>query len=328
MNLIDVSIKRPTFITMIIFAIMVVGMVALRAIPIDLFPKMDFPIVSVTASYPGAAPQEIESLITKPLEDQLSTISGIKSIRSYAAEGTSSVIIEFNMDVPIRKAAEDAREKVAFARRFFPDDVEAPIVQTFDPGAFPVIFYGFSGGTNLALSEYAEDVIKLNLQQIEGVGNVMVFGQQLAEIQVRLDAERLAAYNVPVNTVLGTLRATNADTPGGRVEAGGKQEVLRLTGKYRSLDEIKDTYIPLPTGGTVQVRDIADVVPAQQDGASRARINGRGGIIVAIAKQSDANTVAVSHAVKAEVAQLAKAMPEGYQLSLVRDQSSFIEDSV
>ncbi|MFN3432414.1 MAG: efflux RND transporter permease subunit, partial [Candidatus Sericytochromatia bacterium] len=269
-----------------------------------------------------------ETLITKNLEDQVSTISGIKSVSSYAAEGVSTVIIEMNMDVPIRKAAEDVREKVAFARRLLPDEVEAPIVQTFDPGAFPVIFYGFSGDSNLALSEYAEDNIKQRLQQIPGVGNVLVFGQQLAEVQLRLDAEKMAAYNVPINTVLGTLRSANMDTPGGRVEQGASQEVLRLTGKFRSLREIEDTYIALPAGGSVQVKDIADVVFAQQDGATRASINGRNGVIVAVAKQSDANTVAVAHNVRHEVEKLSKEMPAGYKLSLTRDQSSFIEDSV
>jgi HAE1 family hydrophobic/amphiphilic exporter-1 len=328
MNLIETSIKRPTFITMVIFAIVVVGMAVLRSIPVDLFPKMDFPIISVTASYPGAAPEEVESLITKNLEDQVSTISGIKSVSSYAAEGVSTVIIEMNMDVPIRKAAEDVREKVAFARRLLPDEVEAPIVQTFDPGAFPVIFYGFSGDSNLALSEYAEDNIKQRLQQIPGVGNVLVFGQQLAEVQVRLDAEKMAAYNAPINSVLGTLRAANMDTPGGRVEQGASQEVLRLTGKFRSLQEIEDTYIALPSGGSVQVKDIAEVAFAQQDGTTRASINGRNGVIVAVAKQSDANTVSVAHAVHKEVEKLGHEMPAGYQLNMVRDQSTFIEESV
>ena len=328
MNLIDISIKRPTFITMVIFAIVLVGLVVFRTIPIDLFPKMEFPIVSVTATYPGAAPQEIEDLITTKIEDQVSTLNGIKSLKSYAAEGVTSVIIEFNMDVPIRKAAEDVREKIAFARRFLPEDLDAPIVQTFDPGAFPVVFYGLSGDTNLALSEYAEDVIKPRLQQLPGVGNVLVFGQELFEVQVRLDAEKLAAYNVPINTVLATLRSTNLDVPGGRIEHGGSQEVLRLTGKYRSLQEIGDTYVPLPGGGSVQVKDIGQVVAAQQDGATRARINGRGGIIVAAAKQSDANTVQVSHGVKEEVHKFEKTFPPGYKMALVRDQALFIEQSV
>ncbi|MDI6784585.1 MAG: efflux RND transporter permease subunit, partial [bacterium] len=233
MKLAEVSINRPVFTTMIILALVVFGLVSLRLIGIDLFPNIDFPVVTVTTILPGADPEAIETRVTDVIEESVNTISGIKTLRSVSAEGFSQVLIEFELEKDIDVVTQDVRDKVASVRRDLPIDVEPPVIEKMDLQAMPIMALALSGDKPVKeLTRFADKVVKERLQQIIGVGGVRIVGGRDRQIRVWLDANKMEAYKLSAPEVVMALGSENIALPGGRIETNLRELVVKTKGEF------------------------------------------------------------------------------------------------
>ncbi len=308
----DTSIKRPVFATMVIVSFMVLGIVSLGRLGIDLFPEVNFPFVNVLVPYPGAGPEEVETLVTRPIEDAVAGINGVKRVVSTSAEGMAMVGIELRLEIDPQAATAEVREKVAAIRSRLPEQIKDPTINRFDVSALPIATYAV-GSASLASDvtrRMVEDDIKPLLGQIEGVAAVEVNGGQVRELQVNLDPRRLEALNLPITEVAAKLAADNLDVPGGQVRRDGKAVSLRTQGQYKTHSEIENVILRSTGGSTIRVRDVGEVVDGYQDRTSTTRLNGQDAVSFAIRKQSGANTVEVQRKIDAALAKAAPSFPQ------------------
>lgn len=327
MNLSELSIKRPVFITMIIMAIMVLGLFSLDRLPVEMFPKVDIPYVTVITVYPGASPEEIETNISDKLEDEFSSLSELKSMRSQSQENVSMVILEFKIGSDLDAKAADVRDKINAAKYLLPDDAEDPIVYKLDLDSFPIMFFAVSADRPLIdVRKTAEDVVKKEMEKIPGVATVGVFGGKEREIQIVVDRNRLAAKNMNILQIVEALRKDNLNVPVGKLKRGTQESLVRVIGEYVTVEEIERLEIPTPMGN-VRISDVAEVKDAYKDMNQYARLGGENAVNLSLQKQSGANTVAVSEAALKEMAKIEKRLP-GYRVALVADLSRFIKDAV
>jgi HAE1 family hydrophobic/amphiphilic exporter-1 len=299
------SILRPVTITMVVVAILVLGFVSLGKLPVDLYPKMDIPWVTVVAVYPGTSPQEIETLITKPLEDAVSTISGVKNVQSTSSEGSCWVGIEFEMGTDLNNATNDVREKVDAAGFELPRDMDPPVIQKFDLTAEPVVTFALaSPRPPRELRHIADEVVKDRIGKLKGVGSVSISGGDVREIAVAVDKNALEGYGLTINDVVQALQLSNLNLPSGSVKEGKREYAVRAVGEFATPDEIRGVRITTRTGRVVFLSDIAAVADTVAERWNYARVDSRDSITVAVRKQSDANTVQVADAVRAELTAL------------------------
>ena len=337
MNLSSLSIRRPVFVTCLLLLIIVLGLFSFKKLPVDLFPDIAFPIVTVQTPYPGAGPKEIETSISKPLEEELGTISGLKNIRSTNREGVSFVVCEFSLETDIKYAEQQVRDKVSSARVKLPDDIKEPTIRRIDPSDQPIIMLTLNADLPPAQHfDLANEVIKPRLEQISQVGLVQVLGGRKREIHVELDRVKLARANLSVTAIAGRLSATGQNIPSGSVsrEASGQDMVFRTVGEFESVQAISDAAVsffgndqPLTLGDVGSVRD------SLEDPLSYAFWNGDKTLLIYVFKQSGANTVAVSESVKKALTKInddiqikfAAAKPS---LTIVNNQARFISLNV
>jgi hydrophobic/amphiphilic exporter-1 (mainly G- bacteria), HAE1 family len=304
----DTSIKRPVFATMVIVSFMVLGIVAMGRLGIDLFPEVNFPFVNVSVVYPGAGPEEVETLVTRPIEDAVAGINGVKRVISTSTEGFSRVGVELRLEVDPQAAAAEVREKVAAIRERLPEQIKDPTIQRFDVAALPISTYAVgSSEPSDVTRRMVEDDLKPLLGQIDGVAAVEVNGGEVRELQVNLDPRRLEALNLPLTEVAAKLAADNLDVPGGQIKADGKSVSLRTKGEYQSAAEIENVILRSTGGSTVRVKDVGTVVDGYEDRLSTTRLDGADAVSFSIRKQSGANTVDVQNKIDAA---LAKVMPQ------------------
>jgi hydrophobic/amphiphilic exporter-1 (mainly G- bacteria), HAE1 family len=327
----DLSIKKPVFAVMLIGALVVLGWISLQRLGVDLFPRVEFPIVTVSTVLDGASPEVIETDVTDKLEEQVNTLSGIESMNSQSAEGVSRVIIEFGLEQDIDVKAQDVRDKVALAIRELPADAEAPIVQRIDPDSDPIMSVMIAGDTDIAaLTRYADKTVKERLQRLPGVGSVSIVGGREREIRIWLDAGRLRAYGVTAQEVIDAIRRDNAEIPGGILETPGARAELavKTRGKVASVEEFKKIVVAFRANGLpTTVGDVARVEDGLKDERSFAALDGQPGVSLEIRRQSGENTLNVARAVKAEIAKLRASLPPGMRMEVARDISTFIEAS-
>ncbi len=329
MILSSVSIKKPIMMTMVILAFVIFGIVSFTRLPIDLMPDVEFPFVTVQTIYIGAGPEDIETSVIKPLEEQLSTVNELKNITSFCMEGVGFILLEFNMGVDPDIAAIDVKDKVDQILLELPDDLQKPVVGKFDINDQPIVDLALTGpGTPEQLRRMAEDDVKERLLRIGGVATVELSGGREREIHVNLHKERLDALGLSVFQVFPVISSQSASIPAGRVTAGTKEYSVRVQGEFESLDEIRQLRIPLMTGGSVKVSSIADVVDSHKEIRELARFNGENSVGLAILKRPDANTVAVADQVNEELQRLNRSLPPGYRVQVSFDRSQFIEDAV
>ncbi len=311
----DTSIKRPVFATMVIVSFMVLGIVSLGRLGIDLFPEVNFPFVNVIVPYPGAGPEEVETLVTRPIEDAVAGINGVKRVISTSAEGLAMVGIELRLEIDPQAATAEVREKVAAIRARLPEQIKDPTINRFDVSALPIATYAVGSATLASdvTRRMVEDDIKPLLGQIDGVAAVEVNGGQVRELQVNLDPRRLEALNIPITEVAAKLAADNLDVPGGQVRRDGKAVSLRTQGQYKSASEIENVILRSADGSTVRVKDVGEVVDGFQDRTSTTRLNGEDAVSFSVRKQSGANSVEVQRKLDAA---LAKALPSFPQLQI------------
>ncbi|MBU4074629.1 MAG: efflux RND transporter permease subunit, partial [Proteobacteria bacterium] len=329
MWLADTSVKRPVFATMVIMALVVLGVVSYPEIGVDLFPKVDFPIVTISTHLKGASPEVIDVDITDKIEGAVNTINGVKSITSSSTEGDSRVTVEFVLERDIDLAVQDVREKVALIRNKLPDDIDEPRIAKVDPDAQAVMWLNLSGQKTVReLSTYVDEVLKEQLQRINGVGDIQLGGLRLRQVRVWLDAGKLRAYGLTANDVMGALQRQNVELPGGRIESLSKEYTVKVKGEFLNVPDFNDLVIAYDKGAPVRLRDIGKAEDGMEERRSIVRFNGIPAVGMGVQKQSGTNTVAVVNAVKAEIAKINKTLPPGMTLNIAIDQSTFIRRSI
>lgn len=331
MNLYKLSVERPVTIIMITLAVIIIGAISLFNLPIDLLPEIELPIAVVTASYEGVGPTEIEELITKPLENSLSTVSNIKQVSSVSSEGNSIVIAEFTQGTDMEFASLEMREKVDLVKGILPEDSSNPMVIKIDPNATPIVQLSLTqkGETDnlLLLQELGEDTIKPRLERLKGVASVSITGGYENQVEVVLNEQKLKGYGLTQDQIAQLLRAENLNLPAGEVKKGTNNITVRTEGELESLEEIKDMPIPLKTGGVILLRDVADVYLANKEVSSISRLEGKRSVNVSIQKQSGTNTVTVAREINKEIEKL-KTELKDTNIDTVMDQSIYIEEAI
>ena len=324
----DTSIRRPVFATMVIMSFMVLGIVSMTRLGIDLFPDISFPFINVSVVYPGASPEEVETLVTRPIEDAVAGINGVKRIESRSTESFSRVGLELRLEVDAQNAAAEVREKVAAIRDRLPREIEDPTIVRFDVAALPIMTFAV-GSTQRsdATRRQIEDDLKPLVEQIDGVAAVEVNGGEVREIQVELDPGRLEALGLPVGVVAERLAAENLDLPGGLMKRDGRAISLRTKGEFADPREIEDVILRSEHGSTVRVRDVGVVVDGFEERASTTRLNGEDAVSFSIKKQSGANTAAIAARVHAVLERARPGFPQ-LQIRQVHDDAEFIRENV
>lgn len=330
MTLSSVAVKRPVFTVMIMVGLLVLGLVGFRRLGSDLFPDVSFPAVVVTVPYPGASPEEAETLVTKPLEESVVSINGIDRVRSFSREGSSTVFVLFELGVDIAEAANEVRERISQVRYKLPDEAKEPIVSRFDVSASPILTYTLRGSESLSeLRHYAEDVIAPALEQVAGVAAVEVTGGAEREIRVLLDRPKMDALGLTLGGLVARLTAENLNVPAGHFDEGTREVSVRTVGEYQSTDQIRDVIVATAKDGSVvRLSDVASVDDDFAELRTQVRVNGKEGVVFSIRKQSGKNTVEVSDAVKEKLAVVERSFPKGWATAPIIDLSRFIKNSV
>lgn len=329
MWLADTSIKRPVFATMLIMALLVFGMVSYPNIGLDLFPKVDFPIVNIKTILRGASPEIMDVDVTDKIEEAVNTINGVKTIGSTSAEGVSLVTVEFVLERDIDLAVQDVREKIAAIRAKLPNDIDEPVIEKVDPDASPVLWMALSGQKSVReLSTYTDEVLKEQLQRINGVGAIRMGGLRLRQVRIWLDRHKLEAYALTAQDVLRTLQRENVELPGGRIESATKEYSVKIKGEVPNPQEFNDLIVGYYNNAPVRLRDIGRAEDGMAEKRSIVRFNGVPSVGLGIQKQSGTNTVEVINRVKKELERIKTVLPAGMKLQIAFDQSDFINRSI
>ena len=324
-KLAEVCIKRPVFATMLVMALVVIGSASWMRLGVDRFPAVDLPTVSVRVELPGASIEETETQLAQRLEEQINTIQGINELRSICGPGTVIVIVTFNLNRQIDVAAQDVRDKVAIAVRNMPREILPPIIAKFDNDQAPVVTIALSGERSLReLTEIADKQVRPQLERSTGVGEVRIVGGLLRSVNIWVDPDRLAAYQIPITNVRDAIVRQNADLPGGNVTAGLNEASLRTMGRIAEPRSFNDLVVATLNGVPVRVRDIGFAEDGTKEQRSAARLNGVPTVIMEVRRQSGENTVAVIEGVKAKLARLREQVPPDVRLEVIRDQSRYI----
>ena len=328
MSALEVFVRRPVFTTMLVTSLIVLGLASFLQLGVDIFPKVDLPTITITTRLPGASPEEVESQITKPIEEVVNTIAGLDELRSSTIEGQSQVFVTFVLERSVQEAANDVREKVATVLSRFPPGTEAPIVEKVDPDSSPVLAVVVSGQRSpREITEIADKRIKRQLETVKDVGAITLVGARKREIQVSVDPDKLAAYGLSIQHVKDALGRQNVEIPGGRLTGGAREEGVRTLGRIESPQGFEALIVADLKTGPVRVRDIGVVVDGEEEPRTLARLNGRNAVSLVIRKQSGTNTVAVVDRVKAKLAEIQKGLPQDIRFEIVRDLSRFIKRS-
>ena len=323
------AVSRPVLTAMLIVMSLVLGIFGWSRMQTDLFPEVEFPIVSVSTVYPGAGPEEIETQVTDRLEAAVATLAGIKSLQSFSQQNVSILIIEFDLEVSPDQAAIDVRDRIETIRGELPTSVQSPIVQKFDLGSMPIMNLALSGPQGAdALYAYADDDLRERLSRVSGVAGVQIVGGRQREVEVLVPPERLQAYGLALADVVELLRAENLSIPSGQITQRDAEVPVRVVGEYRTVRELEELRLFTAAGGVVRLGDIAMVRDGYEDLSQVARFNGEPAISIAIQKRSDANPVNTAAGVLEELERVAGELPPGARIEIVRDQSGFIRDSI
>jgi HAE1 family hydrophobic/amphiphilic exporter-1 len=330
MFLSNLSIKQPVLATMMMVALAVLGLNSYRALQVDLFPDVEFPVVTVTTRYPGASPETVERDVTKRVEEEVNTVEGVRHIESTSQEGLSNIVVQFNIGVPTLNASQDIRGKVAAIRGDLPRDIEEPIIQRIDPSAAPIVSVAINAPalTPRAVSDIADKIVKRRLENVPGVGAVNLVGEAKREIQVVVDRTRLEAYGLSLAAVVDALSSQNIDAPAGTADRGATEAMVRVAAQGTSAAEIAEIPVKRVDERTLLVRDVAHVIDGVEEPRSLAFVNDRPAIALDVQKQAGANTVGVADGVREAVADMAPELPPGVSLQVVRDDSTFIRESI
>ncbi len=327
-KLAELCVRRPVFATMLITALLVMGLASYNKLGVDLFPKIEFPIVTITTTLRGAAPEEVETQVTQRIEEAVNTISGIDELRSISAEGVSQVFVTFLLEKDADVGAQEVRDKVASIQRDLPNDVDPPVIEKLATDASPVLSIAIAAPRELReTTKIVDDLIKKNLETISGVGQVKFVGERTRQVQVWLDGDGLYAYNLNVDQVRRALAAQNVEVPGGRIDEGLRELSLRTLGRFQRPEDFNDLVVANIGGTPVRLRDIGYVEDGVEEPRSLARLDGQPAVVLDVRKQAGTNTLQVIRAVKDRIAEIQPLLPPDFAITYSRDQSVFIQAS-
>ncbi len=325
-KLAEVCVKRPVFAVMLIMAMVVIGMVSYTKLGVDRFPNVDLPIISVRTVLPGGSPEEIESAITKRVEDAVATVEGIDNIRSTSVESLSVVTVTFNLNRQIDVAAQDVRDAVAGVISLLPRDAKPPLIKKLDTDSSPVMTLVLAGQrTPRELYEIADRGVKDSIESVGGVGQALIVGGRRRAVNVWIDADRMAAYRIPIVNIRDAIARQNTEIPGGRVDEGVRELTLRTLGRFPDPKLFNDLVVSNINGVPVRIRDIGYAEDGNKEQRTAARYDGTDAVAIEVRRQSGANTIEVIHNVKAKLGRIQQLLPPGVKLEVVQDQSRYIE---
>ena len=336
MFLSDISIKRPVFATMMMVALVVLGTVSYRRLAIDEYPDITYPIVIAQTSYPGASPEVMMREVSKPIEEALNTVQGIKEIGSTSLEGVSIVRLQFNLGVNVASAQQDVQAKVARIRRALPQDIQDPIVQHFDPNDSPIMAIALTSSERpiREITDLASEVVQTRLEAIEGVGGVNLVGGNRRQIRVQVDPEAMRAYGLSPAQLSAALALENQEVPAGRIERGATERLVRVTGRILDPRAFADIPVVVRRGTPIRIGDVAHVVDGAENRRTAAEISttaqpaGMSAVSLEVLKISGSNTVQVADAVKATITELQRQLPADIKMKIIRDDSRRIRESL
>lgn len=328
----DLSIRQPVFITMVMAAVVLVGFLSYSRLAVNLMPDISVQTISIRASYPGAAPAEIERSVTRPIEDAVVSINGVKGVRSTSSESISQVSVEFDSDVDIKTAAEEVRNRVGLIRNGLPSDAQDPVIQKTDTSAIPIIAFAVadsSGGRSLEeLRSLVDNELKPEIERLEGVGSVVVWGGLVSQVHVETSLDQLHAYGISTQQLTQALRAESVDLPAGRVSDGPAGELLlRTNARATSLEQLGEIPVSTPRGTVTRLKELATISRSHADVRSYSRLNGQDSVMVIVQKQSGANTVRVADTVQAGLRNIRIQHPE-MTFGIIFDQSEFTREAI
>jgi HAE1 family hydrophobic/amphiphilic exporter-1 len=323
------SVKKPISIVMLMVAIVLFGAISLPMLKVDLYPELNVPVAVVVANFEGAAPGEVEKLVSKPLEEALGTVSNLKTINSVSISGASQVIVQFNWGTDMDKATTEMREKIDRVRDALPDGVSSPRVIKIDPNSTPIISLAMSGPMDVVkLNNIAENIVKPRIERIDGVASLTISGGKTREIQLTINPDALNTYGLTVDQIVQSLRARNLAGTAGSVSEGDRNVSIKVTGEFDSPQDIGDTPITLPQGGSIQLADVLTVTDGYKKVTQKTLVNEQPSLGLEVLKASGANTVNVADAVKKELDVINTQLPKGVKITTIVDNSSFIKNSI
>src|SRR6267143_759731 len=329
MKIADVCVERPVFAVMLIAFLVTLGIFSFRSLGVDLFPRADPATVNVSVSLPGASPDEMTSSVVLPLEDAISSVSGLDEMMSRASEGSASITSTFKLERDIEGAAQDVREKVAGALRNLPPNILPPVIAKVDPDSDPILTVVVSGQMGRReLTEIADKIVRRGIQTIDGVGEVNLIGGQSRQVRVLIDAQRLTAHGLTVIQLRDAIVNENVEEPGGRMIHGPEQVDLRTMGRITSAGQFGDIIIAYRGGAPIRVRDVARVEDSAEELRVWATLDGKDVVSVQVTRQMGTNTVQIADEVKRRVELLKKQVPPGVHLQIIGDISTYIKASV
>jgi HAE1 family hydrophobic/amphiphilic exporter-1 len=324
-KLAEICVRRPVFATMLIMTLMVLGIFSYNRLTVERFPRVEFPTITITTRLPGAAPREVETEITDKIEEAVNTISGIEELRSTSAEGVSLVFVTFELERDLDTAAQDVRDKINRALPNLPTTIEQPTIEKLDPDASPIVTISLASNRSVReMTEYADKVLRRQIESINGVGQVLIIGGRKRQINVYLDGDKLRAYNLTVAQVQQALQTQNLEVPGGRIEQAERTLTLRTLGRLQSAADFNNIVVANRNGYPIKISDVGHSEDGVEDELTAGRFNDTPALLLNVRRQSGTNTVDVVNAVKERLVELRKALPAGYKLEVVRDQSTFI----
>lgn len=313
---------------MIVLAIIALGTVSVRNLAVDLFPKIDLPIAVIATTYDDAAPEEVENLISKPIESAISSIEGIENIQSQSQADSSLVIMMFKNGTDLDQALLDVRERVDRVKGFLPERAGDPNIMRFSPDQLPVIWIGLTGKDAEILTDLAEDEVVPFFERQEGVASVTVEGAKTREIQLILNEAAMQTYGIQTNEIMQAIRSTNQSASVGTIEKGAQDLQVRITGEFTSIQDIKQTVVQSESGASVQLQDVAKVKDTFKKSNSLTLVNGDPSVVLSVLKKTDANTVEVAKNIQKSLATMDGDLPEDVQLNVIIDTSEFIQEAV
>jgi HAE1 family hydrophobic/amphiphilic exporter-1 len=329
------SLNRPVTITVFMAAVIVLGFYALSKTQVELQPKVDFPVITILTVYPGASPDEVETLVTKPIEDAVAGVEGLRQITSVSQYGISQVTLEFYIGTDVGEAYIDVQAKVNAAVGLLPRDAERPVISKLDTQSQPTMYIGMTGNRPpYELRDLADNLIKDRLSSVPGVAAVTVSGGQKREILVAIDKERLNAYGLSINAVVRALQAANLNLPAGRITEGERDYNVRLLGEFRSIDELRNLRLylqnprnPMAAGTTLRLQDIADIRDTVEERTVITRLNGKENVTLVVQKASDANALEISEGIHQVIERIQKEYPD-LKFEISFDQAESIKESL
>lgn len=328
-KLAEICIRRPVFAMMIVLSLVVVGAAGYMNLGVDRFPSVDVPVVRINARLPGASPAEMESSVAQPIEEVVNTIEGIDELRSISGSGSAFVVVTFNLNRDIDVAAQDVRDRVATVVRELPRDMDPPTISKSDTDQQPILSFTVSGDrSRRELNEIADKIIKTQIERSPGVGEVNIVGGLERAINIWVDADRLAAYQLPITVVRDAVDRQNANTPGGNVTTAQREQSLRTMGRLDSAKEFNELVIATRNGSPIRVRDIGWAEDGTKEERSVSRLDGQLNVTLDVIRQSGANTVAVIEGVKQRLETLKAQLPGDLKIEIIRDQSNYIYEAL